>query len=191
MQAELKRRYLAFVFIAVGGLALDLATKSWIFARLGMPGESPPIWIIDGALSLETHLNEGALFGLGQGWGIVFIALSFAAAAGIAWWVFAGGAAKEWLLVVALGAITGGIFGNLYDRLGLPALAWHWRRGGHEVGEPVYAVRDWIHFQLEGLFDWPIFNIADSLLVVGVALLFWQAYVTEPRKKKESGESGE
>ena len=33
------------------------------------------------------------------------------------------------------------------------------------------AVRDWIHFMLPGLLDWPIFNLADTWLVVGAGLL--------------------
>ncbi|MFM8891288.1 MAG: signal peptidase II, partial [Planctomycetia bacterium] len=74
----------------------------------------------------------------------------------------------RWLLV-ALGLITGGILGNLFDRLGLPGLRWHapWER----QGERVLAVRDWIHFRLEGVIDWPIFNLADSWLVIGAGLL--------------------
>ena len=66
------RHYLWFVCIAAGGCALDLVTKAWVFGRLGMPlveqgSHSPPIWLIDNIFGFETSLNEGALFGMGQG----------------------------------------------------------------------------------------------------------------------------
>jgi lipoprotein signal peptidase len=35
----------------------------------------------------------------------------------------------------------------------------------------VRAVRDWIHVVVPGVIDWPIFNLADSWLVIGAALL--------------------
>ena len=44
--------------------------------------------------------------------------LSVAAAVGILWWLFWAGAARQWLLTVALGGVTAGMLGNLYDRLG-------------------------------------------------------------------------
>jgi signal peptidase II len=70
---------------------------------------------------------------------------------------------------VALALITGGIIGNLYDRLGLPGLRWH--APLERQGEAVLAVRDWIHFKLEGIIDWPIFNLADTWLVIGAGVL--------------------
>jgi signal peptidase II len=74
----------------------------------------------------------------------------------------------RWLLL-ALALITGGIIGNLYDRLGLPGLQWH--APLERRGEAVLAVRDWIHFKLDGVIDWPIFNLADSWLVIGAGLM--------------------
>jgi signal peptidase II len=168
-------RYLLFGGIAVAGCGLDLATKHWIFDRLGMPSADRDEWrLLDGVFSLTTSLNEGALFGVGQGQGMVFSLLSICAAIGILYWLFVAGAAHDRLLTVSLGLVTGGILGNLYDRLGLPGLVWG---AGplHARGEPVYAVRDWLHFKIAGLIDWPIFNIADSLLVCGAALLVWHA----------------
>jgi signal peptidase II len=72
-------------------------------------------------------------------------------------------------LVIALALVAGGIIGNLYDRLGLPGLRWH--APAERLGEPVLAVRDWIHVMVPGVIDWPIFNLADSWLVIGAAML--------------------
>jgi signal peptidase II len=117
----------------------------------------------------RTSLNEGALFGLGQGMGWFFITVSVAALIGIVLTVSWLRIQNDTVLIVALASITGGILGNLYDRLGIPGLYWHAPLG--RQGEPVYAVRDWIHFRLEGIIDWPIFNLADSFLVLGAGLL--------------------
>jgi signal peptidase II len=164
-----RRGWFLFSSIAVLGAAMDLATKSVVFDRLGMPGEQPGIVLIPGMLSIETNLNEGALFGMGQGLGMVFAAVSLAAIAGIVALVARPATRGDRWLLIALGLITGGIIGNLYDRLGLPGLTWHVPEPRR--GDAVFAVRDWIHFKLEGIIDWPIFNLADSWLVIGAALL--------------------
>ena len=182
-------RYLLFFTLAAGGCAVDLATKSWIFGLLGMPGTKPAKWLWPEIFGLETWLNEGALFGMGQGQTTLFAGLSVVAAIGVLYWLFIAGAARDRLLTVALGMITGGIFGNLYDRLGLHGLRWHSPATGHEVGERVYAVRDWLHFKVDAWnFDWPIFNIADSLLVCGGALLILHA-LCEAKPQKPSSEA--
>ena len=162
-------RYLLFGAIAAGGCAIDLVTKSWAFARLGMP-PSASHWLVENVFGFTTSLNEGALFGMGQGYVVLFSLLSLVAAVGILYWLFVARAAGDLLLTVALAAVTAGIFGNLYDRVGLPGLRWN-GAAGHEAGQRVYAVRDWLHFRIEGIIDWPIFNIADSLLVCGAAML--------------------
>jgi signal peptidase II len=153
--------------IAVVGCAVDLATKEWIFDRLGMPGTRPPIWIWQDVFCLTTSLNEGALFGLGQGFTTWFAALSVVAGIVILYWMFRGGS-ESWWLTTALGSVAAGISGNLYDRLGFPGLVWHQHYAGHVPGEPVYAVRDWLYFKL---IEWPVFNIADSMLVCGAIMI--------------------
>lgn len=170
-------RYVIYFSLAILGSLVDLATKSWVFNWLGGPGERPPYWIIHSVLAIQTSLNEGALFGFGQGWVHAFSLLSLLAAAGIFYWLFIQRAAHEALLTTALGAVTGGILGNLYDRLGLPGLTWQrpWIIDGlHQVGEPVYAVRDWIQVFIIK-WPWPTFNLADSMLVCGAGLLIWHA----------------
>jgi signal peptidase II len=172
-------RYATFFAIALCGCLLDLVTKHWIFHRLGMPGERPTWWLWEDVFGFQTSLNEGALFGLGQGWVAVFAGLSILVVPGILYWLFVTGAARDLLLTVALGLVTAGILGNLYDRLGLPALTWNFASALHDVGDPVYAVRDWIRVMI-GSYHWPNFNLADSMLVCGAILLVWHAFRQEP-----------
>ena len=161
--------WLLFAAVALPAVAADLVSKAWIFDRLGMPGTAAPIQILPPVLSLQTNLNEGALFGMGQGWGAMFAGISVLAIAGILGMLARGTMRADRGLVVALGLITGGILGNLYDRLGLPGLAWH--APAERVNQRVRAVRDWIHFEIPGVIDWPIFNLADSWLVIGAAMM--------------------
>jgi signal peptidase II len=160
-------RFFAFWVIAVGGCALDLATKQWVFGWLGMPRERSEWWIWEPYFGLQTALNLGAVFGVGAGYGRFFALLSIVAAIGILFWLFYAGGARDWRLTVALGCIMAGIAGNLYDRLGLWA----------DAGVPMdlrSGVRDWILLRY-GTLTWPNFNVADSLLVCGAAILILQA----------------
>jgi signal peptidase II len=175
MKAVPASRYVCFLLLAVAGCGADLWTKDFMFRWLGMP-PSPTEWVIDGIFGWQTSLNHGALFGVGQGQGFVFISLSVVAAIGIIYWLFVMGAAEEWLLTISLGAIMGGIFGNMYDRLGL------WEVPGHP-GVHEKAVRDWILVQYNG-WVWPNFNIADSLLVCGAATLLWHATFSPSQQAK-------
>jgi signal peptidase II len=183
MKAVPASRYILFFSIAAGGCAADLLTKHWVFAWLGMPG-GQTWWLWQEVVGFQTSLNEGALFGIGQGMVPVFAALSFAAALAILWWLFYAGAAREWLLTAALACVMAGIAGNLYDRLGLPGLLWNYANSLHQHGEPVHAVRDWILVMI-GTWPWPTFNIADSLLVCGAGLLVWQAFCAKPEARQE------
>ena len=126
---------------------------------------------IDGILGIQCSTNPGALFGIGRGYSWLFAILSFVALGGVMVWLFVFKAAMDRWLTFALGIITGGILGNLYDRLGLGYLP--------EYPESIRTnVRDWIYFRLEGwpmLDPWPNFNIADSLLVTGAIMLFIHA----------------
>lgn len=172
-------RYLVFFSLAVGVCALDLASKSWMFARWGFVWPpNPPQWLWKDVLGFEIGANEGALFGMGHGWWPAFAALSVAAAVGIFVWLFAAGAARDWLLTVALALVTAGILGNLYDRLGLHGLKWPAGYPEHH-GELVHGVRDFIHVMI-GPWAWPNFNVADSSLVCGAAVLVWHAFFTKP-----------
>jgi signal peptidase II len=163
------RGWLAFLAVAAAALGSDLATKHLAFAGLGMPGAGRRVIFVPGVFTLETNLNEGALFGIGQGLSWLFAAVSVAALVGILAMLSRPGARDSLWLLAALALISGGILGNLYDRLGLPGLRWH--APPERIGEPVHAVRDWIHVTVPGVIDWPIFNLADSWLVIGAGML--------------------
>lgn len=182
-------RGLAYLAVAMVGAAADLGSKQFVFATYyGDPiGEGEVHrWLISNLLGIQTSINQGALFGIGQGNSLLFAIFSVVALLGILLWLFVFGAARDTWLNLTLGAITGGIIGNLYDRLGL----WH---GPDPASYEAYGVRDWIHFYVEGVppFDpWPNFNIADSLLVCGAISLFIHMMWIAPRKEPESqGES--
>jgi signal peptidase II len=90
--------------------------------------------------------------------------------------LFYWGAARDLWLTAALGSVMGGLLGNLYDRLGLPAHLWPGHGG--ELGEPIHAVRDWILWQWSDELRWPNFNIADAMLVTGaIALVVHATFV--------------
>ena len=108
-------RWLLFWTIALGGAALDLATKSMIFARVGEP-PAPPASIIRGILEFQTSLNPGALWGFGRTLPYssqIFAGLSIVAGIAICYWLFVRGAAASLALTIALGLIMAGAWATV------------------------------------------------------------------------------
>jgi len=172
-------RYLIFSVLAVGGLTLDLATKHYTFAWRGWQQFGQAWWIAEPYFGIQTAVNQGAVFGSFAGYRLVFVLLSFVALGVIGYFLFVRKRLLDLWLTTALGLVTGGILGNLYDRLGF----WH---TAQTPAEELFGVRDWILFRLPGvpLFDpWPNFNIADCCLVVGACLLALHSLYGEPKEK--------
>lgn len=163
-----------FAVLAIFGCAADLISKALVFKHPELYRGSE-WWLWHPHIGIQKSLNEGALFGMGQGKVWLFAVFSFAALAAIPIWLFWFRAANDRWLNTALGCVTGGILGNLYDRLGLPGMTWD-QFFPNRTGESVYAVRDWILFQWNDQWVWPNFNIADMLLVGGACLLMIQAF---------------
>lgn len=158
-------RYGWFFGLALIGCVADLLTKHYVFQWLGIPsGQLNIHWLAEGYIGIETALNEGAVFGIGQKKVWFFASMSFFALGGVGYWLVKHHAIDDWVLATTLGLVTGGILGNLYDRLGL------WSNF------EIFAVRDWIRFSYNyDQFIWPNFNIADCLLVCGAGLLFFHS----------------
>jgi signal peptidase II len=156
-------RAIWFSAIALTGLASDLVSKQWVFGALGLPGQAPPFFEGWCSFRFYTSVNEGALWGMGQGLTWLFAALSVVAVIGVLTWLFKYGAAKSLWLTVALSLILAGTSGNLFDRLGLHGLRL-------PNGKSLYGVRDFLLFTF-GDFNWPVFNFADVFLVIGAIML--------------------
>lgn len=164
-------RIVLFLGFAVTGTWWDLYSKSHVFAELGYPRGQGPWWIGGDSwmkFRLYTSMNEGALWGVGQGFAWLFAGLSLVAIAGIIYWLFVRGAAQSIWLTVALGLIMSGTIGNLYDRVGLHGCV------NPETGQTWFAVRDFLLFTFGG-WPWPVFNFADVFLVTGAGMLILQS----------------
>ncbi len=168
-------RVVWFLSLGLVGCLADLVSKHLVFRHPSLHRGSE-WWLWEGHVGIQKSLNEGALFGMGQGHVELFALFSFAAILAIPLWLFFFGAAQDRWLTVTLGCVMGGVLGNLYDRLGWAQLTWD-RFDPSRAGERVYAVRDWILVQWNDQWVWPNFNIADALLVCGAALLLVQSFI--------------
>ncbi len=168
------KRVLWFWSLALLGCAADLVTKYLVFSHPQLYRGSE-WWLWEGHLGIQKSLNEGALFGMGQGKVWLFALFSIAAALAIPVWLFLFRAARDRWLTTALGCVLGGVLGNLYDRAGLSGLVWD-AFDPSRAGERVYAVRDFALVQWDAHWVWPNFNIADALLVIGAGLLLVQTF---------------
>jgi signal peptidase II len=157
-----------FYIIAFIVILLDQFTK-WLIVKKMHLGES--ITIIEDFLYITSHRNRGAAWGILQGQMWFFYIITVIVIIGIIYYIqkYAKG---KWLLGTSLGLMLGGAIGNFIDRL--------FRK------EVVDFVNTFIFS-----YDFPIFNIADSALVIGVGLLMIQM-LREEREAKEKtyGEDG-
>ena len=133
-----------FWLAAVAAFVLDQFTK-YVVATNFEPGESRiAIPHLLWWTYVQNHRGAFGLFG-SQAWLLVAMAL---AVLGVFWYAFRDAAAQSLLVRVAFGAIVGGAVGNIVDRF-------HYG-----------FVVDFVD-----LHWWPVFNVADSCITVGVALL--------------------
>ena len=146
-----------FFVVALIALAADLYTKHLTLTYLPL-GQFIPMGIFD----IRHVHNAGAAFGMLAHSNVLFIIVAVGVLVGML--VFLPRIRQaETAVVVAFGLIAGGTLGNLVDRL----------RFGYVV--------DFIDFRW-----WPVFNVADSCICVGVGLLIWKLS-HGPHSEPESG----
>ncbi|MDQ1733210.1 MAG: signal peptidase [Pseudonocardiales bacterium] len=142
-----------FFAAAVLALAADLATKLLVVAQIRP--DDPPIRLVGGALYLVQARNSGAAFSIGTGATAALTVISLLVAVVI---VRAARRLSSTAWAISLGLVLGGALGNLLDRI--------FRAPGFGKGHVV----DWISLFARDGHVWPIFNLADSSIVVGGAI---------------------
>ncbi len=146
-------------WLALAGLVIvfDQASKQWVLGSFRLM-ESVAVTSF---FNLVLVFNSGAAFSFLAGAGgwqkWFFVALAF----GISAWLLTmlRQHASERLRPAALSLILGGALGNVIDRLRFD------------------AVVDFLDFHVAG-YHWPAFNVADSAITVGVALMLWHQFKT-------------
>jgi signal peptidase II len=149
--------------VAAVVLALDQLTKWWALERLSDGRVIDVVW----TLEFDLTFNTGASFGLGGDFGPL---IGAAAIAIVGFLVWQGRTVSTRTGALALGLILGGALGNLADRA--------FRGDGVFDG----AVVDFIDVQW-----WPVFNVADMGVVIGVVLLLVSTFL-EPDEDEDRAE---
>jgi signal peptidase II len=143
-------------------LVADQISKHLVQSNLG-PGQSwNPVASLTPWVSITHVTNTGAAFGLFQDQGSLFVVIAVVVVAAIILY-YRHLPAGQWWIKTSLGLQLGGALGNLLDRLRL----------GYVV--------DFIDFKI-----WPVFNVADSSIVIGVAILAY--YLLQDKGEKENSE---
>lgn len=138
-----------YYLIAFFVIALDQVTK-WMVVKQMEIGES--IEIIPNFLYITSHRNRGAAWGILQGQMWFFYIITVIVIIALVLYIRRL-KREERMFGIALGLMLGGAIGNFIDRV--------WRK------EVVDFINTYIF-----TYDFPIFNVADSALVIGVGLIF-------------------
>ena len=144
-------------------ILLDQVTKQMV-THLMEIGDSIPI--INDFLYLTYHRNAGAAWGIMQGRMMFFYVITVVVISGLVLWLRQLDIKKEKLLAISLSLILGGAIGNFIDRI-------------------IYQeVIDFVDTFIFG-YNFPIFNVADMALCIGVALMAVDAFLEMKRSKVE------
>ncbi|HEY9079248.1 signal peptidase II [Magnetovibrio sp.] len=141
--------------LAVAILIADQISK-WLILGL-FSDATRPYFEITPFFNIVLAWNRGISFGMfgnaGEHGDTILIVLTLAIAVGLSVWLTR---AESRLSALALGSIIGGAVGNVIDRF----------RFG--------AVTDFLDLHVLG-YHWPAFNVADSAIVIGAAMLMWES----------------
>ncbi|WP_044479260.1 signal peptidase II [Paenibacillus antibioticophila] len=155
-----------FFLIALIAFLIDQATKYWIATSLTINEQIP---VIGNFFLITSHRNRGAAFGILKDQRWFFIVVTTVVLIGIVWYMLKIRKSGNRLLQTALALVLGGAVGNFFDRV--------------LTGEVV----DFLQFNF-GSYTFPIFNVADSCIVVGVALIILDSILEIRREKQQAAE---
>jgi signal peptidase II len=163
------------ILVAVAVVLVDQVTKSWALDNLTVPRH------VTGSIYLVLTFNKGAAFSLGTGISPIVEAVVIVLVVALIGFSDRMSASAPLWTSVALGLLLGGAIGNLSDRL-IRNIPFH---SG--------SVVDFIQL----VTWWPVFNVADAAIVLGVALLalFYLTGVprghSDPPSPADAGRRGE
>jgi signal peptidase II len=151
------RRALPLILTALVVFAADLATK--ILALSTLEGKEP-VRVLGGLIYLQIIRNPGAAFSLATGmtWVLALVAIGVVVAI---IWILPKLRSLGW--AIGLGLVLAGALGNLIDRL--------FRAPGPMQGHVV----DFVSLFAPNGDVWPVFNVADSSIVIGACLIVLMA----------------
>ncbi|CAG9619784.1 signal peptidase II [Sutcliffiella rhizosphaerae] len=150
-----------YYLIALAIIFLDQLTK-WLVVQYMDLGESIPI--IENFLYLSSHRNSGAAWGILEGQMYFFYIITVIVVIGLIVYLQKLPKDQPWMKL-ALSLMLGGAIGNFIDRV------------LHQ------EVIDFINTYIF-TYDFPIFNVADSALVIGVGIILVLT-IMEGKKEKE------
>lgn len=148
--ASPRTRLRVFAATALFAVLADLISKTLVVAHI--KADDNGVRLLGGAIYLVQARNSGAAFSVGTGATILLTAISVVVAVVI---VRAARRLTSTAWAICLGLVLGGALGNLIDRL--------FRAPSPGKGHVV----DWISLFANDGHIWPIFNLADSSIVVG------------------------
>lgn len=155
------RHWLYLGVVAALAMAADQATKAYVVAHLERGESWMPVDFIAQFFRFTHVQNSGAAFGMFAGRGQVFLVIA-AIIVLVILYFYRQLPRGTWLVRTALGLQLGGALGNVIDRLRLD-----------------FAVIDFLHVRY-----FPVFNVADCCIVIGVALLAF-AMLREERRERQ------
>jgi signal peptidase II len=154
----------SLAFIALGALAADQVSKYAVeryVVERPIGTDSPHVTIIPGMVNLVRTSNAGVAFGLGADsqapWMAPLLILFSLAVICLLVWLLATNRAGGRLGQCGLALILGGAAGNVLDRV------------------LRHSVTDFIDFHIAG-YHWYTFNLADSAIVIGAALVVLELF---------------
>ncbi|UKS30257.1 signal peptidase II [Paenibacillus sp. HWE-109] len=159
-----------YYFYALIVFILDQVSKWFITKRIPLGEERS---VIGDFFIITSHRNRGAAFGILQDQRWFFIVITTIVVIGIIWYIRKTIREGKVLLSTALSLLLGGALGNFIDR----AL----------FGEVVDFLQFTFDFSLFGkaiYYIYPIFNLADSAIVIGVILIFLESILAWRKEKK-------
>lgn len=164
----MKKKYLIFSIVGLLSFVADHATKYW--ARHSLPGEGIRQSVVENFWDWKLAWNYGSAFSMfaGNDHARTILTVAGVVCLFFIFWMIKNTTEKQKLQHYSLGLIVGGAIGNIADRI--------------YFGK----VTDFIEWRYYEKFVWPTFNVADVVLVIGIAFIFIDGFRKDEDEEKKA-----